>query len=201
MPNCILIGKPNVGKTTLFLNFAEYLGVDTCEINVLTDKGEVRKRHYAIDIAKNMLIGPTPFKTKEVYEIHLSIPVYKGTVNCTFLDTGGLIDGIPQNDQVRTSMIQTLSTLQDAEILLHIIDVWAMDKNEINSLSQIDYQINEFASLKKAYCILANKMDKVQDKRILHDLKKKFPSTYIIPISATKKIGFKEVSMFVGRNS
>lgn len=200
MECCILMGKPNVGKTSFFLSFASYLGVSKCQLCFRGLDGELQRQSYGMDIAKKYFISNSPFKTKDICEIQLSIPIYKGTQELKLLDTGGLTDGIHNDPQVRKSMALTIKNIDNAKVLLHMIDASNVSTNQINSLSLIDDQLNKYGKLKGKYCILANKMDLNNSQEGLKHLMKKFPDTYIIPVSALKKMGFKEVKMFVGRN-
>ncbi|AKL95382.1 50S ribosome-binding GTpase [Clostridium aceticum] len=200
MSNCILLGKPNVGKTSFFLNFAEFLGIDRCMLEFIDFEGNVLTKHYSVNTAKNYLISPSPFKTRDVCKIKLSIPIYKGRSDFLLHDTSGLMDGINKNEHVRKSMAETLKYLYLSNIVLHMVDTSAIFTNQISTISEIDYQINKYGNSKGCYCILANKMDLKEGAKGLQFLKNEFRNTYIIPMSAIKGMGFKEVRQFVARN-
>ncbi|SNR87990.1 small GTP-binding protein domain-containing protein [Anaerovirgula multivorans] len=200
MSNCILLGKPNVGKTSFFLNFAEYLGMNSCILEFTDFEGKKSVKKYSIKAAKSYLISSTAFKTKEVCKMKLSIPIYKGKTDIVLLDTGGLIDGINKDESIRISMAETLKHLYIANIIIHMIDASSIYKKQTSTISEIDYQINQYGNSKGAYCILANKIDLREGLEGLEFLKKEFKDTYIIPTSALKQIGFKEVRKFVSRN-
>lgn len=200
MKHCLLVGKPNVGKTSFFLNFASYLGVYKCELTFKDAEGRIIHKEYSIELAKKYLISQTPFKTKDICEINLSIPIYKGFQSFKLLDSSGLIDGISDNEDIRSSMTATIKALEETNIILHIIDASSIFMREINSISLIDDQINRYCKSKSSYCILSNKMDLEGSKKGYELLKNKYYDSYIIPISSVSGIGFKEVRMFVGRN-
>lgn len=200
MKNCIIIGKPNVGKTSFFLTFAEYLGVNQCKIEIIDIYGKVIVKNISLNFARNFLVSMKPFKTRSIYKIKLNIPVYKGHEELVLVDTAGVTDGINQVEEIRKSMAQTLKELSDAKIILHMLDSQYMYNKKETGISQIDYQINEFGSQQSCYCILANKMDKDNSQYGLDFIRKTFKETYIIPISTVNKTGFKEVKNFVGRN-
>ena len=67
-------------------------------------------------------------------------------------------------------------------------------------MGEVDYQISQFAQLKRGYAILANKMDKSEAKKGLIKIKEEFPGNLILPVSALYKKGFKEVKTFVAHN-
>ncbi|WP_026477847.1 GTPase domain-containing protein [Alkaliphilus transvaalensis] len=200
MESCILIGKPNVGKTSFFLSFASYLGVSKYQLLFKGLDGEVQRQSYGVELAKKYFVSSSPFKTKELCEIQLTIPIYKGTQQLKLLDTGGLTDGIHFDPQVRKSMALTIKSIENTKVLLHMMDASNVSGNQINSVSQIDDQINLLGRSKGKYCILANKMDLKDSQEGLQLLQKRYPTTYIIPVSAINRTGFKEVKMFVARN-
>ncbi|SDK49287.1 GTPase domain-containing protein [Natronincola ferrireducens] len=200
MKCCILLGKPNVGKTSFFLNFAEYLGITKCILEFIDYQGMKTVKNYSLSMAKSHLISPSPFHTRDICKLTLYIPIYKGHSEFLLYDTGGLIDGISKDEGIRKSMAETLKYLYDSQIILHMIDASSIYKNQINTLSEIDYQLNQYGRSRGCYCILANKVDLKEGVGGLELLKKEFKDTYVIPTSSIKRIGFKEVKKFVSRN-
>lgn len=200
MANCILIGKPNVGKTSFFLSFAAYMGLTKCNLTFTGTEGQTRKQAYQLDLARRYLVSQTPFKTKDICEIELQLPVYKGRKDLKLIDTGGITDGIHEDTSVRRSMALTLQNIEASQVILHLLDAQLMAKNTAAGLTQIDDQINQYGSLRGGYCILANKMDLEESHQGLLEIQEKYPNTYIIPISTVSHLGFREVKQFVGRN-
>ena len=56
-----------------------------------------------------------------------------------------------------------------------------------SSMGEVDYQLAQFAQLKRGYAILANKMDLPDAKEGLDKIKSEFSGNLIIPISALHK--------------
>ena len=84
---------------------------------------------------------------------------------------------------------------------MHIIDASAVTHKDLpNALGEVDYQIAQFAQLKRGYVILANKMDLPETGKGLAKIRQEFAGNLIIPISALYKKGFKEVKTFVVHN-
>ncbi len=200
MKNCIIIGNPNVGKTSFFLALAEYLGVTQCEIEIIDINGKSIEKIFSINSARKYLISMNSFKTRSIYKIQLNIPVYKGYEQLKLIDTAGLTDGINEVEEIRKSMAQTLKELNQANIILHMFDAEYIYRKKKIGISEIDYQINKFGNQQGCYCILVNKMDKYGSEKGLEIIKQTFKENYIIPISVINKTGFKEVRSFVGRN-
>lgn len=200
MKNCIIVGKPNVGKTSFFLTLAEYLGIDQCQVEITDIHGKTTTRNISISFAKKYLVSMNPFKTRGIYKIKLNIPVYKGYEELVLVDTAGLTDGINEIEEIRKSMAQTLKQLSRSNIILHMLDGQYVYHKKEEGIREIDYQINEFGSQQGPYCILVNKMDKANSEKGLDIVRQTFKHNYIIPISTINKAGFKEVRNFVGRN-
>jgi len=200
MKNCIIIGNPNVGKTSFFLTLAEYLGINQCEIQITDIYGKVIVKNISVNLATTYLVSMKPFKTRGIYKIQLSIPVYKGYEQLILVDTAGVTDGINKVEQIRKSMAQTLKELSQAKIILHMLDGQYIYSKKESGITEIDYQINEFGSQQGSYCILVNKMDKDNSQNGLDIIREVFKGNYIIPISTVDRTGFREVKTFVGRN-
>ena len=200
MKNSLIIGKPNAGKTSFMISFAEYLGIEHYKISFKDINGHVEGRGYSFDLAQRYLVSSTPFKTKELQEIKLDIPKYWGKSRLSLIDSGGVIDENSALEVIRNSMLLTLQTLKEVSTILHIVDASAVNKDTISTISTIDEEINQYGRIKGRYCILANKMDLAESAEGLAILRKRFQDTYIIPVSTVNKIGFKEVRSFVARN-
>jgi small GTP-binding protein len=201
MKQCTIIGKTNVGKTLFLINFAEFLGTKTFDINFVYKEDIKTFKNISSKTAISRLVDEKPHKTRCIQAITLDIPMGKGKKRMEIVDTAGLIDGIHPDIEVRKAISQTLAIIRDSDIILHIIDAYAAKKKELpNSMGEVDYQIAQFAQLKRGYAILANKMDLQGAEDGLKKIKEEFSGHVIFPISALYKRGFKEVKTFVARN-
>jgi len=200
MKKCTIIGKTNVGKTLFFINFAEYLGLKYLDIE-FHEKKEVTKGRLSIKGALTQLVNSQPHKTQCFQCLIVDIPIGKGKKKIQMIDTTGLIDGIHSDAAIRKAISQTLAVIRDSDIILHIIDASAVDKDDLPSaMGPVDYEIAQFGQLKRGYAILANKMDIPGSEQGLKKIREEFCGNLIIPISALKKTGFKEVKTFVAHN-
>ncbi|MGB9977274.1 GTPase [Thermovenabulum sp.] len=192
-----IIGKPNVGKTLFLINFAEFLGIKELEFEVSSLDGLKMIKRYSIKKALEELVDNNIHKTRQIYSIIINVPLNKGKKTVKFIDTVGFIDNIHPEKDIRKGIAYTLQLIQQTDIILHIIDSSAIDKNLPNSLSDIDFTIAKFAEIKKGYCILANKIDLPEGKENFEKIRILFRGNLVIPISAKYKKGFKEVKSFV----
>lgn len=200
MKKCVLIGKPNAGKTSFFVGFAEFLGIKRLNILFKSPEGQFIYRSYSIEMAKKLLVSDSSFKTKEICEISISIPVYKGNKIFQIQDTSGIVDGISDRVDMRKSMVLTFKALESSDIILHMIDASSIFKKNDSTIGPIDDQINQYGSTKGSYCILAGKTDLEDGEKGFELLRKKYNNSYVIPISSLNNRGYKEVMEFVVRN-
>lgn len=200
MKKCLIIGKPNAGKTLFMLNFAQYIGLKHVEIKFIQRDRKTNVKNFTIEEAKQLLSSSSPYKTTCLQSIDISIPILKGKKEIEIVDSSGLIDGIHKNIQVRKAMAQTLGEINESDMILHMIDLTKIDPNNIaSSMGEVDYQLAQYGHTKEGYIMLGNKIDLFEKKTPIIMLQKKFPNQYIIAISALTKKGFSEVKSFVQR--
>lgn len=200
MKKCLIVGKPNVGKTLFMLNFAQFLHLETVNLQLIYPSGLVENTSYSIPRAKELLSSVSPYKTICLQILEADIPMGKGKQRVQVIDSSGLTDGIHMNVETRRAMAQTLSAIRESNIVLHMLDISSMFYDHpAHSISKVDYQLAEFGKLKDGYAILANKVDLLPNKRPIVQLQKQFPEHLVIPISAKTSSGFSEVKTFVRR--
>ena len=198
---CLVIGRPNVGKSLFVINFAEYLGFENIEVKISFPNGFSTVNQYSIPQARQELTGLGPHKTRCLQAIHLNIPARKGYKRVKITDTTGLMDTIHQDMEIRKAIAQTLGAIRQADIIIHMIDAHNPYATSTPALlGEVDYQVAQFAQLRGRYCILANKMDLPGAREGLAQILQKLPGQYTVPISALHKRGFKEVRSFVLRS-
>lgn len=201
MKQCTIIGKTNVGKTLFLISFAEYLGPKTFDIYFVYSDGTKKTKRISYKSAISRLVDEQPHKTRCIQAITLNMPMGKGKKKIKIIDTAGFIDGIHPDIEVRKAISQTLSIIRDSDVILHIIDAHAARNKDLpSSMGEVDYQIAQFAQLKRGYAILANKMDLPEAQEGYRKIKEEFSGHVIFPVSALYKKGFKEVKTFVLRN-
>lgn len=196
MKECVIIGRPNTGKTMFALNFAAFLGSRTVDLTFRTYDNLMTCRHLHIDEAKKELCGMSAHKTRMLQSLILKVPVAKSHVTFKLTDTCGLIEGIHNDESVRRGMAQTLKLLRYADYIIHIVDLSTVEKEQ----HTIDIEIYNYGVARQNYIMLANKVDLPAAKENLHRLSALFPQASIMPVSAIYNLGFKEVRAYVARN-
>lgn len=196
MKECIIVGRPNTGKTLFALNFAAYLGSRTVDITSRTYDNLMTCRHLHIDEAKKELCSMSLHKTRSLQSLILKIPVSKSHVTFKLTDTCGLTEGIHSEETVRRGMAQTLKLLRYADFIIHIIDLSTVTKEP----HIIDTEIYNYGLSRQNYVLLANKADLPASKENIVKLSALYPKTTVLPVSALYNLGFKEVRACVARN-
>lgn len=200
MKRCIVIGKTNVGKTLFVLNFAAFLGLRHVTVTTKHPDSGVSSQTVDLDHAVREWVSDDPHHTRALYSLKLEVPVGKGVKHFEIVDTSGLIEGIPKEVAVRRAMAQTLAAVREADFVLHVVDAaQATTKGVVQAIGEVDYQVAQFAQMKGAYLILANKMDLPAARGGLERIRHEFAGHQVIPVSALTREGFREVKRFVWR--
>jgi predicted GTPase len=203
MKRCIVLGRPNVGKTLLVLVLAEHMKVKNVEITFQDPNGSEYTRKYPIDVAIRELVGALPHQTKCLQSLSLNFRVGKGRKEVKIIDTTGLIEKIHDDPLIRKAMAQTLSIIHSTQIVIHVMDAYLMGcRNALSDQTErnLDIQLASFAGLRGGYCIAANKMDMPEAKRGLVRIRRLFAGYKVLPVSAITGQGFKEVRRHVLQN-
>lgn len=200
MKECLVIGQTNVGKTVFVVNFARFLGLKKLEMSFRYPDGMLVKKSYQMEGARQELVGSTPHTTRALQSIIVQLPAGKGKKELTITDTSGLTDSIHKDEIVRRAMAQTLASVRQADLIIHLLDAARVgETNGSEGIGTIDYQVAEFAQMRGNYCILANKMDIPAARLGYVKIRQEFPGHLILPVSALKQTGLKEVKAFVLR--
>jgi predicted GTPase len=200
MKRCIVLGKPNVGKTLLVLGLADYMKVKDIDISFVDPGGVGYSRKYPIDVAIRELVGALPHQTKCLQSLTLEFRAGKGKKTVELIDTTGLIEQIHDDPLTRKAMAQTLSAIRGAQIVIHVIDAHQAGQADLSSQlteTDLDTQLAAFAGPRGGYCIVANKMDLPGAKRGLSRIQRSFTGYKVIPVSAATRDGLKEVRRHV----
>ena len=200
MSRCLIIGRPNVGKTCFTLNFAEYLGLKKIKMTIQQPAGYLATQTFAIKEAREELISTEPNKTRSLKFIDLNLPMGKSKGQLTLIDSCGLADGIHPDWEIRKAMSETIRQINESQIILHLIDLSKLEQDKLPKITIIDDMLLKYVQSFPAYAILANKIDLESAQKGLDFLHKELKKILIIPISALYQLGFREVQRFVWRN-
>lgn len=103
-------------------------------------------------------------------------------------DTVGFMHALPHH--LIESFKATLEEVKDSDLLLHVIDI--SNANFRKFYAAVNDVLVQLGAQEKPFIIVLNKMDKIDDKRMLQDLKENFPNA--VCISALKRKNFDELN-------
>lgn len=199
MNRCLVIGRANVGKTLFTINFAAFLGGRDLVIGFQASDGRVNARYSRAE-AVERLVSSTPHTTRCLNQVPVEMDVGKGSQRFELVDTAGLSDQVLEDVALRSAMAQTLSALREGGIILHLVDASQAALPEPDrGIGEVDRQLARYGGAVGRYVVLANKMDLPGARAGLTVIRGAFPERHIIPISALRQDGFKEVRSFVRR--
>lgn len=201
MKNCLVIGRTNVGKTLFVINFASFLGLKSLSFTFLNSSGQRYNKVYSIDLAKKYLTGSKSHRTRSLQSVTVQFPVGKGRKKFILTDTTGLVDGIHQEKSIRKAMAQTLAALQEADLIIHVLDISAVNKSGYSErLHLIDRQLIDYGKERSNFIILVNKMDLPEASDIMEKINEQISGVLVFPVSSLTGEGFSEVKSYVWRN-
>lgn len=195
MKQGLITGKPNVGKTLFFLQFASFLGSERLNLALQsTGQGSV-----PISRARRLLVDQAAHTTRELRPVELELPRGKGKVALRVFDSSGLTDGVHPDQQLRRAMADTIRCLQESDVVLHLVDADAAGRNYEQHVTAVDYELYSFGHTRPAYKLLANKLDLPAGRAGLSHLQSEFGTANVLGISAKTGQGLKQVKRFLGR--
>lgn len=194
----VLIGRPSTGKTLFTINFAGYMGLTALNLSAGSARGAPTGK-LSLAAAKRRMVEGVPNSTRAPHSFEFRVASGKTGKLIRVTDTPGITDVINEDAEIRRAMSLTLEALRRAGAVLHLIDAASVGILGQNGINAIDRQISEYASIQCPYAILANKMDLLPATVGLQVIAAEFRGRRIIPVSALRKRGFREVKSFVWR--
>ncbi|MBX5436783.1 MAG: 50S ribosome-binding GTPase [Alicyclobacillaceae bacterium] len=213
MKRSLIIGRANVGKTLFCINFARYMGIRELRWLVERADGVTEQRRMSLAQAAAELPDAVAHHTRALQSILLEVPRGKSNRPLWLTDTTGLMDGIHPEPAIREAMAQTLKTMLEAHLILHMVDADAVgraaagvhtpepgaDMGAHSAWTDLDAQLAAYGLTQTGYLMLANKMDLPHAKDGLRLLRKHVPKHRLVPVSALAGTGFREVKQHVWR--
>ncbi len=190
MKEALIIGRPNVGKTLLTINLAEFLGQKRLEVLFRPRDGASFTRLYTVPQARAELVDERPHRTLCLQSMVLGVPRGKSVRKLVLTDSTGLTDEVHPASEVRRAMADTLRQISQAPLILHVVDA-------AEGLGGVDLDILRFGKAHDGYALVANKMDLPGRAERLGEVVRAAGPATVIPVSALEKVGLAEVRGFV----
>ena len=178
----VLLGRPNVGKTLLLLNFAAYLGAN----EIIRHEMDHRSTKVPMERARRELVSFVGHKVVDPITVTIERKSNSGREPLVFFDGAGVAEGIHPDYRVRRAIAETLDRLGSAEVVLHVVDsgqypVASLDDALCGLIGRIAPSL-----------ILANKID-LHHETALKALRLHFAGHTVLPLSGLTRRGFREL--------
>lgn len=115
----VIIGRPNVGKSLLLINFAAYLGAVEAEFEA---SGHAVEK-ITLDRARREWVSYVPHRNP--LPLRVKISTGKSGQTLLLFDGTGITDGIHTDFSTRHAMADTLEHVFEAEMILYVLDASA----------------------------------------------------------------------------
>ncbi len=195
----LIVGKPNVGKTLLMINFAAYLGLRELHLEVSEGDGVRRSQRLTTDRARRDLVSLYAPKTHRMQTLMLDQGLGRQRVPWTVADTMGIAEGIAEEPEIRHQVALTLERLLRADMVLHVLDASSVGLRRMEAPGPFDAALAELGQLLKGYLIIANKMDKPGSHEGLRLIKERYRGVPVTPVSAVTRRGFRDMKNWMAR--
>lgn len=162
--------------------------------------GAARCVSLPLSHAKRAFVDPAPHKTRELQSVDIRLPAGKRGRTLRLTDTPGLEDGVPGQPSLRAAAALALAALRRAGLVLHVLDAALIGRGEAEP-GPLERQIAAYASARAPYAVLANKIDLPWGRVGAARVAASFPGRRVIPVSALRGHGFREVRSFLARHA
>jgi small GTP-binding protein len=174
-----LVGRPNVGKTLLLINFAAYWGVR----ELATDGGTGEM--ISIERARRECVSYVAHKYVRPLSVALW-PSKSSDRSMILTDTPGILEGVPSAAKVRQAMAQGLKTLFEVEMILMVLD------GSTSAISTLEEELIRLTTRIAPVMILDNKNDiRSEIDPRLH--RRQFAGYPVLAVSAMTRRGFRDL--------
>ena len=156
--NIAVVGAAKVGKTLFCINFAEYLGAKNLNY---TETGPHGKGRGVIlpRTARELMVDPGS-RCKGVvrtFAVHL---LQRPSRRVALIDTASLKENAPLPKAERTKLLLTLQAIQQADAVLHLVDLSCGDPARAEFALAINHRMERYCSQKGIpYLAVGNKRD------------------------------------------
>lgn len=195
----VIIGRPNVGKTLLMINFAAYLGVREIRVDVQDGEGRRASRRLGVEKARRELVSLASPKTAQVQSLAVDVPMGRHRTRIVVSDTPGIVEGIAADTRARQLAALTIERLMTAVLVCHIIDASAVHSRRLESPGAFDQALVRFGQQRVGYVLVANKMDRPGSHEGLRWIKEQYSGVSIMPVSSITRRGFRDLKLWIIR--
>lgn len=192
MRGAVVVGRVNVGKSLLVVNFAAYCGQRGLRFQTAGSPPSAAHA-WSLGEARRRLVSAGPHPTLAVQGIAVSLLGRGGPHPVRIWDTPGLVAGIADRAETRRAMAATLAQMAQADIVLHVVDA-----TEPEVWAEADQAVADWVGTRGAYAVVANKMDRAGAREGFKQLRRHTAGLTLIPVSALTQQGFAALRRALG---
>ena len=196
----VVVGAVNAGKSLFAVNFAGWLGQGVVRVErvVAEEGGESGSgtARWSVDRARHALVSAGPHKTLRPVVLVVPFSAGSATPVLRLVDTPSLVDGVPEREDVRRAMVDTLRWLERPAFVLHVVDA----PRAAASWEGVDRELSSLCAPRGGYALLANKTDLAGAGDGVRRLRRDLPGHQVIGVSALTRRGFPHVLRVLSRH-
>ena len=175
----VLVGRPNVGKTLLLINFAAYLGASE-----ITRPGPDSSK-ISLEQARRECVSYVAHKHLTPLTVYFTSTKFSDG-GMVLVDTPGIVEGVAEEPGIRHGIGQALEELLRAQAILVVLD------GGLDALPEFDDDLVGLASRLAPTIIVDNKADAHPEFKLwVH--REHFSGHSVVPLSAVTRRGFREL--------
>lgn len=156
MRQCLVIGRPNVGKTLLCLRLAQACGLKWAFIMHELPDGAVRERVLTIRDAMATLVSAVRYTTVGIQTVGVGMSSSIGQ-RMVLHDSTGLCEDSHDNALIRRGMARTLTLMVQSEQIVHVVDATTLDKGVLSPIDSLILDVSKARDV--PYTLVFNKID------------------------------------------
>lgn len=151
-------GAAGAGKTLFCINFAEHLGARSLCYSEIGPHGRGRGALLPRD-ARRRMVGPGPGVNGAVRTFAVNMPGPQPR-RIALIDTAALKPGPRLTRPERRKLVLTLQALQEADTVLHLVDLSSPDPKATEFACQVNRRLADFCAREdKRYLAVGSKRD------------------------------------------
>ena len=186
-----VVGAPKTGKTSLCINFAEYLGATNL---CYTENGLLGRGRGVISVrqARKLMVHPGSRSNGVMRSFAVNLPG-DSLRRVVLVDTVSLKEQKPLPRRERPKLLLTLQALQEADAVLYLIDLSCSDPVLLHFAMEAGIRLMKYCrNAAKPFITLGTKCDLLPAAGGF-SADPIFPGGKVIPVSSLDRRGFAEL--------
>lgn len=193
--NIAVVGAAKEGKTLFCINFAEFMGARSLCYTERNPSG-IGMGVISPETARELMVDPGPRCNGVVRSFAVNL-FHRQPQRIALIDTASLKEQSPLPHAERKKLVLTLQALQEADIILHLVDLACKDPARIDFSGATNRYLSSYCLHKnKQYLIIGTKCDLLNGRKgnLRHFYS---PNGKPLFISSTTREGFPQLRRFL----